>query len=183
MAKKVTPVTASKPAKPIKVKPGKKPKLAGKPETSKKPAQVAIVKKIKRTTERPDMSNNNAINVLVACPVGMGDEGNQFALTVGLTSADDQTFRDVVETIGGEDYYIASLSARATFMHIPYADLADAAKEKESNLAMSEVAQDALVIWAGDGDVPAPTPATLTCIVQPLYADAGQIGLEMLKAA
>ena len=129
------------------------------------------------------MSNNNALTVLVACPVAMVDEGNQFALTVGLTAADVETFGKMTTTIGGEDYYIASLSARATFMYAPFADLTDDAKDKGADLTKVELAQNALVVWGGDGDVPAPVADKITVIVQPLYAGAGKVALEMLRAA
>ncbi len=182
-AKPVKKPELVKKPKPVKIKPGKKPKLAGKPKPQRKPEHAKILKAVKRTSEKPDMANNNSLNVTVVCPVTMMDAGNQFALTVGLTPADVDTFGKVIKTFGGVDYAVANLSTRATFMYVPYADLTDDAAEKGADLALAEKAQDALVVWGGDGDIPAPTPTTLTVIVQPMYRGAGKAALAMLEAA
>ena len=183
---KATPARPTGPKKPkIKAKHRARAKIAPARRTAKNPKQAALIKATPRTARKPDMANPNKITVTVACPVGMVDAGNQFALTVGLTEADVDTFGDHSrETIGGNDYYLASLNARASFMHVPYADLSDAATDKGATLAQAETAQDALVIWEeGDGDVPAPAPDKLTVIVQAIYAGAGQAALDMFKAA
>ncbi len=68
-------------------------------------------------------------------------------------------------------------------MYAPFADLTDDARDKGADLTKVELAQNALVVWGGDGDIPAPAPNKITVIVQPLYAVAGMVALEMLKTA
>jgi len=183
MAKKPKVAAKVKGPKKPKIRPDKKPKLVGKRQPPKKPEQIAILKKVKRKTEKPDMSNN-ALNVTVACPIGMVDEGNQFALTVGYTEADVNTFGEHNRmTIGGNDYYVANLNARATFMYAPHADLTDDAKEKGADLTKANAAQAALVVWGGDGEIPAPAPDAITVIVQPIYPGAGSAAIAMMEAA
>jgi len=181
-AKAPKPEKPKKPPKKIKVKQGKRPKLAKAPKPPKRKKHVAILKTVKRSMEAP--MNNNALNVTVACPVGMVNEGNQFALTVGLTPADIETFGEHSRhTINGEDYYIANTHARLTFMYAEFADLSEDATEKGADLALAEAAQNALDVWAGDGDVPAVSPTTLVTIVQPIHRDAGKVAMGLLGAA
>ncbi|MDE9450352.1 hypothetical protein J3R80_07700 [Aliiroseovarius sp. Z3] len=89
------------------------------------------------------------IRITIACPEGLISEANQFALCVGNTPADAQTFRSATwETESGDRYALASLLAGAQFPQVAASPLSAPAHAPDANTTEASIAQAALRIWS-----------------------------------
>ncbi len=90
-----------------------------------------------------------SIRITIACPEGMVSDANQFALCVGNTPADVQTFGAATwEDGSGERYALASLLAGEVFPQTAAAVLQAPAHSPDADVAGAARAQAALQIWA-----------------------------------
>lgn len=108
------------------------------------------------------------IRITIACPEGMMSEANQFALCVGNSPADAQTFGSATWEDGtGERYALASLLAGAQFPQVAGAPLQAPAYTPDADIAEAGIAQAALRIWSpmSQGSFPEIGPDRLVAVI------------------
>jgi hypothetical protein len=103
------------------------------------------------------------IRATIACPEDMISDGNQFALAIGESMADDKTFGPVRwQDDLGNRYSVVSTVAVEHFPLIAQADIANLAamrpwlEEGAVDIAAAEAAQAALVVWSPKLATPVP---------------------------
>ncbi|MCK8485390.1 hypothetical protein MUY21_15210 [Aliiroseovarius sp. S2029] len=90
-----------------------------------------------------------SIRITIACPEHLMSQANQFALCVGNSPADVQTFGAATwEDGAGERYALASLLAGVRFPQLAAAPLAAPAHAPDADIAGATQAQSVLRIWS-----------------------------------
>ena len=86
-----------------------------------------------------------SIRITIACPETLIDEANQFALCLGYSPADAQTFRVAMwEDAHGARFALASLLASDQFPHIASSALSAPTHTPDADTALATRAQAAL---------------------------------------
>ncbi|MCK8463441.1 hypothetical protein MUY35_06215 [Aliiroseovarius sp. S1339] len=90
-----------------------------------------------------------SIRITIACPENMIAEANQFALCIGSTPADAQTFGSATWEDGqGERYALASLLAGPQFAQTAAEPLRAPDHTEHADVTAAAFAQSALRIWS-----------------------------------
>jgi len=87
--------------------------------------------------------------VTIACPEEFINAANQYALTIGLSLADVNTFskKRIFEDKDGNLYSVSSGMVSNNFPNKAQSDLTDLVNEKGANLSQVNTIQSKLVIW------------------------------------
>jgi len=98
------------------------------------------------------------IRITIACPETMLDDANQFALCVGNTAADIETFRTALwEDETGKRYALASLLASPVFPKLASSKLSAPEHAPDVDLNAAARAQSCLCIWTPESEDTVPT--------------------------
>lgn len=112
------------------------------------------------------------LRVTVAVPSTMADDANALALVVGESAADVGTFHGTPGCEDGEanTYFLKSFKVRSTFTDVGSRTLVAPDFAPDADLTAAGRAQDALVIWTGEGTAPTAQPDKITA-----YIDDGSL--------
>lgn len=120
------------------------------------------------------------MRITVACPVGMADDANDFAMVMAFGPDDALTYSPPEYQDGdGARYYAASFEARPEWVQAAQASLSRPEWDTDQIIDMDAAAraQAALVFWTADSETPPPQASTTA-----LTAIGGMGGVEALAA-
>lgn len=120
------------------------------------------------------------MRITVACPVGMADDANDFAMVMAFGPDDAMTYSPPEYQDGnGARYYAASFEARPEWVQAAQSSLSRPAWDIDQIIDMNAAsrAQAALVFWVPDGETPPPQASTAA-----LTAIGGMGGTDALSA-
>ncbi|WP_371170285.1 hypothetical protein [Aliiroseovarius sp. 2305UL8-7] len=108
------------------------------------------------------------LRITIACPESRIADANQFALCLGYSSADVQTFQGAMwEDADGARYALASLLASAHFPQVATSELLAPTHAPNADIASATRAQMALEVWTPEmpGPFPTLTPEKLVAVI------------------
>jgi len=120
------------------------------------------------------------MRITVACPEALRDDANNLAMVLAYGPADGMTYNALNwQDADGNLYAAASFEASEEWVAAAQGPLVRPAWDTEPytiSMAAANRAQDALVFWSGEGDVPQATLGKLTAVV----GDSGPASLAAM---